>query len=164
MEKNSSKKREKFKSFLSIVAGIVCIVGIIAITAIFIKSIYTELSKTDAQRFADDLSKTTLTQTEVLSDLKEVCNNGIEKTGVNVKASFVMVYTLDNQYHISFNVLTDEDEYIKYEVNSSILAPLAMYLQFGDTYTTPYASEVETYMNEVSGVQVDLNEKVIDIG
>ena len=164
MKKISSKNLEKFKSFLSSATVIVCIVGIVAITAIFIKSIYTEHSKTDAQRFADDLSKITLIQTGVLADLKEVCNNGIEKTGVNVKTSFVLVYTLDNRYHISFNVLTDEDEYIKYEVKSSMLAPLAIYLQYGDRYTTPYASEVETYMNEINGVQVDLNEKVINIG
>lgn len=161
MKENSSKKSEVIIAIIIRSLVVFFAICIIALVATLVRNVTT---RTDVQRFTDDLSKTTLIQTEVLSDLKEVCINGLEKADVNVKACFVCVYTLDNQYHISFNVLTDEDEYIKYEVNSSILAPLAMYLQFGDTYTTPYASKVETYMNEVSGVQVDLNEKVIDIG
>lgn len=162
--KKTSKKQEKHNSFLLSLVAVVLIAGVIVITAIGIKSISNTINKKDGQRFADSKEQITVVQTEVLFKLKEVCKQSLEKAGVSVKDHFISVDTIDNQYYIFYNVLTDEDKYVVYNVDSSMLAPLALYIMYGDTYTTPYATEIEIYMDNVVVSKVDTDEKIINIG
>ena len=108
-----------------------------------------------------------------------------------MEKSFINVDTLDSQYRIIFNVLTDEEKHLKYEISSSLKTPLAIYLLYGDqaitmangetktnsygdtmitayggvTKVMPYSSEVNKLMNKLKTdndmIRVDTENKVI---
>lgn len=191
-KQQQSSQKERVIRRVTIALVIVAIACVLALAASIIVDIYTELSKTDSQHFAEELAQTTVVQTDVLLDLKEVCKSGLEKAAdIKVEKSFINVDTLDSQYRIIFNVLTDEEKHLKYEISSSLNAPLAIYLLYGDqaitmangetktnsygdtmitayggvTKVMPYSSEVNKLMNKLKTdndmIRVDTENKVI---
>ena len=143
LKKISSKKLEK--NVLLFVAFALT-VAIMVVIGLFVN----EKNKTDFQRFNDAKSRITKVQSLELEEVKKVCKNATEATGTKVKDCFIEIYNLDNQLHIIYNVLTDKNEYVTYEVVSEMLGQkLAMYLRDGhQSYIVPrYFSEVKSYID-----------------
>ena len=144
MKKISSKKLEKI---VLLFVAFALTVAIMVVIGLFVNE---KNKTTDFQRFNDAKSRITKVQSLELEEVKKVCKNATEATGTKVKDCFIEIYNLDNQLHIIYNVLTDKNEYVTYEVVSEMLGQkLAMYLRDGhQSYIVPrYFSEVKSYID-----------------
>ena len=111
---------------------------------------------TDAERYAERLENVEKVDSEVLVELKEVCKTALEEE-IDVKELFIYTNYIDG-YYVQAHVLTTNEEYLVYSIESSYIGILGASLKNGVS--------MDNVLDQIitSDPKVDNENKVIDIG
>ncbi len=129
-------------------AVIICFCTMIAFTACSANS-------DPIEDFAEAKSTVGIVDSTYLTQVKELCKMSLD----DEKDFFIKAYNMDGINYINVHVLTEENEYIIYSVDSQMSGPLGETLSVGEA-PAGFEYELENYLQEVQP-HVDKENRVI---
>ncbi len=124
------------KKFLAALLCIICVM--IAFTACSAKQ------SDPSEEFAKAKSSVGVVDSVYLSRVKELCKKSLD----NEKEVFITASFMDGTQYINAHVLTGNDEYVVYSIDTQMSGPLCEALNTGEA-PAGYAYKLESYLQEV---------------